>query len=196
MALDKVHSDLESIGYTVQSFIIPACAVGAQHRRDRVWIVAYSKSKRMWGVERNICETECRSGSALLQRINSASENVADTSNAGLQRGKQRRTPCEDAGAPRPASECCENVCNATSEGFPDWCGGSVGQPFPLTEFERPGGREIERDFCGVAHGVSRRVDRLKQLGNAVVPQVVEVIGRAILKAHIVYCRAPRGRVD
>jgi DNA (cytosine-5)-methyltransferase 1 len=35
-----------------------------------------------------------------------------------------------------------------------------------------------------VAHGVPRRVDRLKQLGNAVVPQVVEVIGRAIMEAE------------
>jgi site-specific DNA-cytosine methylase len=36
-----------------------------------------------------------------------------------------------------------------------------------------------------VAHGVSRRVDRLKALGNAVVPQVVEQIGRAILNGTI-----------
>jgi DNA (cytosine-5)-methyltransferase 1 len=35
-----------------------------------------------------------------------------------------------------------------------------------------------------VAHGVSSRVDRLKGLGNAVVPQIPELIGRAILKAE------------
>jgi DNA (cytosine-5)-methyltransferase 1 len=39
MALDKVCSDLEGEGYAVQPFVIPACAVGAPHRRDRVWIV-------------------------------------------------------------------------------------------------------------------------------------------------------------
>jgi DNA (cytosine-5)-methyltransferase 1 len=37
---------METIGYEVQSFIIPACAVGAPHRRDRVWIVAHSSSTR------------------------------------------------------------------------------------------------------------------------------------------------------
>lgn len=44
MALDTVLSDLESEGYSAQTFIIPACAVGAPHRRDRVWIVGHSKS--------------------------------------------------------------------------------------------------------------------------------------------------------
>lgn len=42
MALDQVCADLEGEGYEVQPFVIPACAVGAPHRRDRVWIVAHS----------------------------------------------------------------------------------------------------------------------------------------------------------
>lgn len=37
---DGIVSDLENAGYTVEAFVIPACAVGAPHRRDRVWIVA------------------------------------------------------------------------------------------------------------------------------------------------------------
>jgi len=40
MGLDQVLSDLESEGYTVQPFVVPACAVDAPHRRDRVWIIA------------------------------------------------------------------------------------------------------------------------------------------------------------
>lgn len=40
MALDQVHFDLEGEDYKVQSFVIPACATNASHRRDRVWIVA------------------------------------------------------------------------------------------------------------------------------------------------------------
>ena len=43
MALDQVCSDLEGEGYEVQPFIIPACAVNAPHRRDRVWIVAHAQ---------------------------------------------------------------------------------------------------------------------------------------------------------
>lgn len=43
MGLDDVLADLESEGYACRTFIIPACGVGAQHRRDRVWIVGYSE---------------------------------------------------------------------------------------------------------------------------------------------------------
>ena len=42
LVLETCYSDLENLGYSVQSFIIPACATGAPHRRDRVWIVAYA----------------------------------------------------------------------------------------------------------------------------------------------------------
>ena len=38
--VERICIDLESIGYSVVPFVIPACAVGAPHRRDRVWIVA------------------------------------------------------------------------------------------------------------------------------------------------------------
>lgn len=41
--LDRICEDLEQSGYEVQPFVVPACAVGAPHRRDRVWIVAHSE---------------------------------------------------------------------------------------------------------------------------------------------------------
>lgn len=44
MVFEQVCSDLEGEGYEVWPFVIPACAVGAPHRRDRVWIVANSNS--------------------------------------------------------------------------------------------------------------------------------------------------------
>ncbi|KKK78489.1 hypothetical protein LCGC14_2843040, partial [marine sediment metagenome] len=42
MAFENVALNLEAEGYTVESFIIPACAIGAWHRRNRLWIIAYS----------------------------------------------------------------------------------------------------------------------------------------------------------
>jgi len=50
VVFEQVCVDLENEGYEVQPFVIPACAVNAPHRRDRVWIVAKSKDERM---ERN-----------------------------------------------------------------------------------------------------------------------------------------------
>jgi DNA (cytosine-5)-methyltransferase 1 len=44
LALDQVCADLEGQGYEVEPIIIPACAVDAPHRRDRVWIVAHAKN--------------------------------------------------------------------------------------------------------------------------------------------------------
>jgi len=46
LVFETCCTDLEAIGYSVQSFIIPACATGAPHRRDRVWIVAHSNNIR------------------------------------------------------------------------------------------------------------------------------------------------------
>jgi DNA (cytosine-5)-methyltransferase 1 len=46
VVFEEVCTDLESQGYTVQPILLPACAVGAPHRRDRIWFVAYSKSAR------------------------------------------------------------------------------------------------------------------------------------------------------
>jgi DNA (cytosine-5)-methyltransferase 1 len=46
LVFDEVQTDLEAAGYEVWPYVLPACAVNAPHRRDRVWFVAYSKSKR------------------------------------------------------------------------------------------------------------------------------------------------------
>ena len=46
LVFETCCADLEALGYSVQSFVIPACATGAPHRRDRVWIVAHSDNKR------------------------------------------------------------------------------------------------------------------------------------------------------
>ncbi len=115
MGLDDVLSDLESQAYTARTFVIPACAVDARHRRDRTWIVANTKSIR--------CEREWNAK----QR----KQNKFARYNAGVQ----------TQWLPEPA----------------------VGR---------------------VAHGIPRRVDRLKALGNAVVPQIPEIIGYAILEAE------------
>lgn len=49
LVFEQVQVDLEAIGYEVQAFILPACAVDAPHRRDRVWFVAYSRDNGLHG---------------------------------------------------------------------------------------------------------------------------------------------------
>ena len=47
LGLDEVLSELEAIGYSGRATVIPACAVDAMHRRDRVWIVAHANGERI-----------------------------------------------------------------------------------------------------------------------------------------------------
>ncbi|MBS5624660.1 MULTISPECIES: DNA cytosine methyltransferase [Butyricimonas] len=50
--IDQICNDLESINYSVQPIIIPACAVGAPHRRDRVWFIANRADTGVEGLQR------------------------------------------------------------------------------------------------------------------------------------------------
>lgn len=62
VVFERVCTDLETAGYEVQPLIIPAVAVGAPHRRDRVWFVAHSRSGEHRGRGRQESETESVSG--------------------------------------------------------------------------------------------------------------------------------------
>ena len=156
MGLDTVLSDLESLGYSSRSFVIPACAVNAPHRRDRVWVVAHSERER-------------------------------PTVRAAGQGGEGAVYLPHGHNSERPIQF------------------GAAGDGQVLADADSPGQREQRRPIpiraqlaaveCGswwssepavgrVADGLPGRVDRLKQLGNAVVPQIPELIGRAILAAE------------
>lgn len=51
MVFDEVQAEMEAEGYEVTPFILPACAVNAPHRRDRVWFIAYSSNSRVKGLQ-------------------------------------------------------------------------------------------------------------------------------------------------
>lgn len=172
----EVVRNLASSGYVVQWDCIPASAVNAPHQRDRVWIVGHSDRMRESQPKRSKQEQR--------GRIIDASKEMADTEGPGLQgsvfwRSEERPSEIQ--------SGFSGSVCNTASKRLPNWCGGEVEQPSPLTEFERPSGREIERDFRGMAHGIANRVDRLKLLGNGQVVQVVEWIGKRIIEYQAAY---------
>lgn len=52
LVFEQVCLDLEALGYEVQAFVVPACAVNAPHRRDRIWIIAYQPGKGLEGSHR------------------------------------------------------------------------------------------------------------------------------------------------
>jgi len=74
MALDRVISDLESADYQCRAFVLPACGVGALHKRDRVFIVAHTKGYDASGASREFCETNGRSWRSLCGESGDAGE--------------------------------------------------------------------------------------------------------------------------
>ena len=163
MVLEQVYLDLESEGYEVQSFIIPASAVNAPHQRYRTWIVAYSRRTLQSRAEfRKENENEIAKRYAnQFERSSKTSEfDVADTDSKGLQRTEQHETYKRKTQTQFTTAKCFEE------RGY-------------YWEFEPNVGR--------VAYGVPNRVDRLKGLGNAIVPQIAYQIGKAIMEAEIDY---------
>lgn len=84
--LDSILADLENEGYEVESFIIPACAVGAWHRRDRIWIIAHIDSA---GFKQGYQKNERKSSEQF--NSNNIQQSITDINNEGLQRRLQRR---------------------------------------------------------------------------------------------------------
>jgi DNA (cytosine-5)-methyltransferase 1 len=149
--LDRVLGDLAQIGYDAEWHCIPASAVGAPHRRDRIWIMAYPQFQREWGrgIQRpdENCETV---GKRQTEEFVGSSKIVAHASISGLQGD--------------------------------EWIGTTRTQRISARHITERRGWEPEPDVGRVANGVPGRMDRLKQLGNAVVPQIPEIIGRAIME--------------
>jgi DNA (cytosine-5)-methyltransferase 1 len=156
--MGRVLGDLAACGFDAEWDCLPASAFGAPHRRDRVWIVAYSNCRRQQ-------EREKFHGAAVQYstdryssgpHVDGLRDDVADAKVERLERrvfsrqkGETFARPWESGGA----------VCDV-------W--------------------RAEPDVGRVAHGIPARVDRLRGLGNAVVPQITEWIARRILETEVI----------
>ena len=155
-----VIGELASIGYDAEWRIVSAASVGANHRRDRIIIVAYPNDTRgrtsRSAINRNGTQevqewqhesqhwfgrrsTSMANANGKWLGVNGSSRNVRQTNNARVYAG----------------------VGQIAYDGWQWWT--------------------TEPDVGRVANGIPNRVDRLKGLGNAVVPQVAEVIGRLVI---------------
>lgn len=153
-----VLRELATLGYDAEWHCIPAAAVGAPHRRDRVFIVAYCDSHDRW--------------------------------NGGSSESSQRNTRLELGGSSERQFEQKTNTNVADSHGV----GRERFTEKPVSRFQGLSGKltrsrenlrkfwAVEPDVGRVADGVPRRLDRLKCLGNAVVPQVAQFLGERILE--------------
>ena len=166
---DEICTSLENEGYQTQAFVIPACAVGAPHRRDRVWIVGHAQHFRCNSTENR------KSSDKGINNNASKSNNIFKSARPDFswlftpnprrprsQGNEQRGAFKQGQGASGPAPEFHK----ITSQWLEHWY-------------------EAATRLCRMDDGISGRVDRhrakrLKALGNAIVPQVAYMIFEAI----------------
>lgn len=118
MALQQVFLDLESIGYAVQAFIIPACAVNAPHRRDRIWIVAHAERSRAGSVSGEIANEGRGTGENRRESIRQADGAACSMriAAADCYADNSKRTGCEGKYGETEAEPYCNRQDNGLFE--------------------------------------------------------------------------------
>jgi DNA (cytosine-5)-methyltransferase 1 len=151
----EILGDLAEIGFDAEWHSIPAIALGADHIRERIWIIAYPNGSG--AVEANQRGRKQRQA----QVGENAAQDHADADSSRLPGRLQARTIAEDARAISP------------------WLGLALSSAAAFPGLDGAGPPVLGRG----ENGIPDRVDRMHALGNAVVPQIPELIGRAILAA-------------
>lgn len=172
LGLDAVLFDLESEGYATATFVVPAVAVDAPHRRDRLWIVAHSSLEgRQQKPRRSHGDEEKDEGRS------EENDNKLASYGKGNKSGEMPGTMANTKGEQSVSYNYGAESGHSGESKQGKFRGSDSGS---LRAWSWPAEPAVGR----VADGIPRRVDRLRALGNAVVPQIVERIGRSILEAE------------
>jgi len=229
LGLDTVIQNLEDEGYAVRPFSISASSVGANHQRERVWIIANSNDTgdRTSQSSVNQDRQETDQGWERLTQFESSrhskdmentrrsqwpraelreeNENVEDTrqhsrgiepsrDQESIRPGSPEKTErAADADKTSGSSEGGEitsttsEVANSDSQRGRSWEANRQDAEDVREPSRRPwdGWWDIEPNVGRVAHGVSKRVDRLKSLGNSLVPSIPYYIGLSIIQSYM-----------
>ena|ERR1700744_2373186 len=177
--MGRVLGNLSEIGYDAEWEVVSAADVGAPHLRERIWVMAYPYGHgcHIDGQDEEGTEgqTFCAAIALGEQREDSfGAGDVADSYIAGLEGRHSAELP-----------ECSGEWVAGAGSSLADTQRMRQLQPQGSIANERgragdAGWWSVEPNVGRVAHGVPRRVDRLRGLGNAVVPQIPELFAKRI----------------
>ena len=157
MVFEEVQAEMEAEGYKVQSVILPACAVNAPHKRDRVWFIAYNnngdrkKERFQTGREKHVYGFE-------------GERDVADTDDERLQGSKEQ-------GGFRKSEQSRKKQSTRLFQ--------STFENFPTESPIRSGDDGLPAELDGITLSKWRN-ESVKAYGNAIVPQVAMQIFKTI----------------
>jgi DNA (cytosine-5)-methyltransferase 1 len=164
LVLRQVQTDLEDQGFQVQCLVIPASGIGAWHQRKRIWIIGFnatnSNNNGSYRSQRDATKQSCNEQKDRLSFRDD--KDVPNTNDKRLQRFNSEQI------APKQKLRFTSNKNDERSKTW--W--------------------QTQSEFCGVPDGISFELDkdrsnRIKSLGNSIVPQIARQLGLSIMEAEL-----------
>jgi DNA (cytosine-5)-methyltransferase 1 len=172
LVFDEVQTELEAEGYEVLPFLLPAAAINAPHRRDRIWFIAYSN---LYGLNKRNCDNEVNASKGRINALSNIDKsisygNVTDTQQFRLEHSNKSGSFRE--GETQTQRERCSFTKQRTSNA---WSG------FPTQSPICSGNDGLPRELDNITFSKWRK-ESIKAYGNAIVPQVAYEIFKSICK--------------
>jgi len=134
LVFDEVQSEMEAEGYEVTPFLLPACAVGAPHRRDRIWFIAHSirertrQSTRRFNQSRELLQATKWEKDKQFHKSFEPSGVITDTKSRRLEEWKFSSIPEWSNFPTQPPVRLRDDGLSSQLDGitFPKWCHESI----------------------------------------------------------------------